>query len=180
MKNLPENLYHLRLKIRWDDKLVNSKLKLLDCLPKNLKKLQVIFTNNFNYSKNISEFNNLPLELEYLHIVNPHKKTSFNNLPIGLKFLTIECGDLKYPLDNLPPNLEELTIGSIFSVKYKPIISNYPLNLKKIKFIDTYPLENLPDSLEELVVEKLQSKKKLKFNIDLLKQKIKKVTLINI
>jgi hypothetical protein len=119
-------------------------------------------------------FDNLPLELEYLHIVNPHKKTLFDKLLISLKFLTIECDDLKYPMDNLPIDLEELTIKSLLSKKYKPEINIFPPRLKKIKFIDIYPLENLPDSLEEIIIEKLESKKKINVYLDLLKKIIKK------
>jgi hypothetical protein len=37
LKNLHENLYHLRLRIGWNCGIINTELKLFDNLPKNLK-----------------------------------------------------------------------------------------------------------------------------------------------
>lgn len=121
------------------DKLLDRKL-----LPDGLKKLSL---NGYMFAgKKINLLNNLPEELEKLHIENICSK--LDNLPLGLKVLELYGNCSECCLDYLPSGLETLVIQSNFTGS----LDNLPSTLKNLFFMSEcmVDLKNLPSGLKFL------------------------------
>lgn len=148
LNSIPKNIIKLALQFNTFDDIS------LDNLQSNITELYILHPTGWKGYFN-STINNLPSNLQFLHINSEIFNQSLDYLPQCIKKLSIFSNVFNKSLSNLPTSLEYLYIDNWI---------NRP-DLEKIKY--EYDLYNLPKNLIELQINKCYL---VNTNIKVLKQ----------